>query len=178
MSTPILVNIIGAKLLVGVVMILWCLGEGRLLGWLSKLTKGRGSSRKRILSLLLLLLLKLCKVERIRGGEVAVGMRCWRRGHRRTCHISRVAIRSLMRIPTRKLGGGRSGKEQLFHHPFVLIHIVHIAISLLGVVEICLINAILSGPARVGGNAGASAPITHDRVISMASSPLRPWHIR
>jgi hypothetical protein len=154
-----------------VVVILWCLSEGRLLGWLPELTKDRGSGRERILSLLLLHLLQLCKVERVRGSEVVVGMHGWRRRHRRTRHMSRVTIRSLVRIPTSKLGGGRSGKEQFFHHPLILIHIIHIAISLLSVVEICLINAILSGPARAGSNTGASAPITHDRITRMASSP-------
>ena len=77
MSTPVLVDIIGAKLLVRVVMILWGLSERGLLGWLSKLTKDRGSSRERVLSLLLLQLLQLCKVEGVRGGEMAVGMHGW-----------------------------------------------------------------------------------------------------
>jgi hypothetical protein len=110
-STSVLVDIIGAKLLVGVAVILGCLGEGRLLGWLSELTKDRGSGRERILSLLLLQLLQLCKVERIRGSKMTVRVDCWRRRHRGTRHIARVAVCSLMRIPSGKLGGGRAGKE-------------------------------------------------------------------
>ena len=160
------------------VMILLCLGEGRLLGWLSELTEDGGRSRKWILSLLLLQLLELCQVERVRSGELTVGMHGWRRRHRGTRHISRVTIRSLVRVLTSKLGGRRSRKEELFHHPLILVHIIHIAFSLLGVVEIRLINAILSGPARVGSNAGASAPITHGRIRRMASSPLRPRDVR
>jgi len=179
MSAAILVDIIGAELLMRVVVILWCLSKGRLLGWLSKLTKDRGSSCERILSLLLLLLLQLCKVKRVRGGEVtAVGMHGWRRRHGRTRHVSRVTIRSLVRVAAGKLGGGRGGKEQIFHHALILIHVIHIAISLLSVVEIRLINAILSGPVRARGDTGASAPITHDRVTRMASSPLCPGHVR
>lgn len=158
-------------------MILRCLSEGGLLGWLSKLTKDRGSGRERILSLLLLQLLQLCEVERVRCGEMTVGVDGRRRRDRRTRHIARVAICSLVRGPARKLGGGRSGKEQLFHHPLILIHIVHIAISRLDVVVVCLVDAILPGPARAGGDAGAPAPVTHDRITRVASSPLRPRHI-
>ena len=176
-STSVLVDIIGAKLLMGVVVILVCLSEGRLLGWLSKLTEGRGSGRKRILSLLLLQLLQLCEVERIRGSEMTVGVHSWRRRHRGTRHIARVAVRSLMRTPSNKLGRGRSGKQQIFHHPLILVHIIHIAISLVGVVGIGLIDAILSGPARVGGDARASAPIAHNCVTRIVGSPLRPLHV-
>ena len=74
MPAPVLVDIIGAKLLMRIAMILWCLSKRRLLGWLSKLTKDRGSSCERILSLLLLQLLQLREVERVRGGEMAVGV--------------------------------------------------------------------------------------------------------
>lgn len=176
MSMPVLVDVIGAKLLMRVVVILWRLGEGRLLGWLSELTEDRRSSGERILGLLLLQLLQLCKVERIRGSEMTVGMHGWGRRHRGTGHISRIAVYSLVRVPASRLGGG-SGKEQLFYHLLILIHVVRIAISRMGVVETCLIDAILSGPVRVGSNAGAPAPIAHGRVTRMASSPLRPRHI-
>jgi hypothetical protein len=145
-----------------------------LLGWFSELTKDRGGGRERILSLLLLQLLQLCKVERIRGSEVTVGMDGWRRSHWGTRHMARITVRPLVGVPTRKLRGGRSGKEQFFHHPLILVHIIHIAISLLGVVEVRLINAILSGPARAGGDTGASAPIAHDHVTMEANFPLRP----
>lgn len=174
MSTGVLVNIVGGKLLMGVVVVLGCLGEGRVLGWLSELTKDRGGGRERILSLLLLQLLQLCEVERIRGSEMTVGVDCWRRRHGGTGHVSRVTVRSLVRIPTSELGGGRGGKKQLLHHLLILIHIVRIAISPVSVVEIGLINAILSGPVRVRGDAGASAPIAHDRIARTAGSPVRP----
>jgi len=77
MPTPILVDVIRGELLVRVVVILWCLSKGRLLGWLSELTKDRGGSRERILGLLLLQLLQLCKVKRVRGSEMTVGMVSW-----------------------------------------------------------------------------------------------------
>jgi len=174
MSTAVLVDIIRTKLLRRIVVILGCLGEGRLLGWFSKLTKDRGSSCKRILSLLLLQLLQLCEVKRIRSGEVTVGMDGWRRRRWGTRHIARVAVRALVGMSTGELGRGRSRKEQLFYHPLVLVHIVHIAISRLSVVEVGLINTILPGPARAGSDTGTSAPIACDHITGMASSPLRP----
>lgn len=177
MSTTVLVDVIGAKLLVRVVVILGGLGERRLLGRLSKLTKNRGSGCERVLSLLLLLLLQLCEVERIRGGEVTIRMDGRRRRYWGAGHIARVAIGSLVGISTGDLGRGRSRQEQLFHHPLVLVRIIHIAISLVSVIEISLIDAILPGPSRAGSDTGAPAPVSHDRFARVTSPPLGPMHV-
>ena len=108
---------------------------------------------------------------------MAVGVDCWRRRHRGTGHISRVTVHSLVRVPTGELGGWGSGKKQLLHHLLILIHIIHIAISLVGVIKIRFIDGVLSGPVRVGGDAGASAPIAHDCVARTAGSLVHPMGV-
>lgn len=108
---------------------------------------------------------------------MAVRVDGWRGGYRRARHVARATVCSLVGMPTRKLRRGRGGEEQFFYHPLILVHIIRIAISLVGVVEIGLVDAILSGPLRARGDAGASAPIAHDRFTRITGTPLGPMHV-